>query len=114
MEKEKRKQQSGRQIPKVVYVLVALALIVGIIVGIRINRESAVVVEEAITQTPSATSDSDPIDVPVLQTQSATSDSNSATSDSNTVDLPVLQTQWAELDITKTAVTESRVTPTPK
>jgi len=107
MEKEKRKQQSGRQIPKVVYVLVALALIVGIIVGIRINRESAVVVEEAITQTPSATSDSDPIDVPVLQTQSATSDSN-------TVDLPVLQTQWAELDITKTAVTESRVTPTPK
>ena len=93
MNKEKRKQQSGRHIPKVVYVIVALALLMGIILGIGMNREPEKVVDKAVA---------------------TVTQSTGATSDSNTVDLPELQTQWAELDITKTAVTDSRSTPTPQ
>lgn len=91
MEKEKHKQQSGRHIPNIIYVIVALALLIGIILGIGMNQTPSVTQVELATDTPSPT-----------------------TANSNTVDLPELQTEWAQLDITKTAVTQSNVTPTPK
>jgi len=93
MEKEKRKRESKRSIPKAVYIIVALALLMGILLGIGMNQTPPIEQEALTTHTPSPTI---------------------ATGDSNTVNLPELQTQWAELDVTKTAILESNATPTPK
>lgn len=88
MEKEKRKTGLQQRIPKAVYVIVALALLLGIILGISMNQTPPVAQVEVATHTPSPTA-----------------------ANSNTVDLPELQTEWAELDVTKTAINEANATP---
>lgn len=108
--KDKRAQQPNHFNQRLLYLIIGMAIVIAVFIagivfgGNNNNPPEATLQLEATVVT----------ETPITVEEATVVTATPIPSDSNTVDLPELQTQWAQLGITRTAVNESNVTPTPE